>query len=122
MGQNHGLLTPEERARITELQDVLIERFVEHAEAIADGQEARAKELRVEIDGSCVKRKRSRSGRQQGRPSHPPRDRPVRCSPARGSRFLEVLHRVAQDYDDIAEDLEGGAIEIRHPELMPQRR
>jgi hypothetical protein len=51
MGQNHGLLTPEERARITELQDVLIERFVEHAEAIADGQEARAKELRVEIDG-----------------------------------------------------------------------
>jgi hypothetical protein len=36
--------------------------------------------------------------------------------------LLEVLHRVAQDYDDIAEDLEGGAIEIRHPELMPQRR
>jgi hypothetical protein len=36
--------------------------------------------------------------------------------------LLEVLYRVAQDYDEIAEDLEGGAIEIRHPELMPQRR
>jgi hypothetical protein len=36
--------------------------------------------------------------------------------------LLEVLHRVAHDYDDIAEDLEGGAIEVRHPELMPQRR
>jgi len=36
--------------------------------------------------------------------------------------LLEVLHRVAQDYDDIAEDLEHGAIEIRHPELMPQGR
>ena len=36
--------------------------------------------------------------------------------------LLETLRQVAQDYDDIAEDLEGGAIEIRHPELMPQRR
>jgi hypothetical protein len=27
MGQNTGILTPEERARITELQDLLIERF-----------------------------------------------------------------------------------------------
>jgi hypothetical protein len=35
---------------------------------------------------------------------------------------LEVLHQVARDYDDIAEDLECGAIDIRHPELMPQRR
>jgi len=33
----------------------------------------------------------------------------------------EILHDMAQDYDDIAEDLENGAIEIRHPELMPQR-
>jgi hypothetical protein len=29
---------------------------------------------------------------------------------------------MARDYDDIAEDLERGVIEIRHPELMPQRR
>lgn len=34
----------------------------------------------------------------------------------------QLLLRVAQDYDDLAEDLERGAIEIRHPELMPQGR
>jgi hypothetical protein len=32
-----------------------------------------------------------------------------------------LLERVAQDYDDIAEDLENGAVEIRHPEMLPQR-
>lgn len=42
-------LGPEERARITEIQDLLIERFVEHQEAIEDGQEVRAKELEGEI-------------------------------------------------------------------------
>jgi len=31
-----------------------------------------------------------------------------------------MLRQMAQDYTDIAEDLETGAIEIRHPELMPQ--
>jgi hypothetical protein len=36
--------------------------------------------------------------------------------------ILEILGQMARDYDDIAEDLERGAIEIRHPELMPQRR
>jgi len=51
MGQQRGLLTPEERARITERQDMLIERFVEHRDAVAGGQEARAKELLAEIDG-----------------------------------------------------------------------
>jgi dihydroneopterin aldolase len=34
----------------------------------------------------------------------------------------ELLQRVAQDYADLAEDLENGAVEIRHPELMPQRQ
>jgi alkanesulfonate monooxygenase SsuD/methylene tetrahydromethanopterin reductase-like flavin-dependent oxidoreductase (luciferase family) len=33
----------------------------------------------------------------------------------------ELLLRVAKDYEDLAVDLENGAIEIRHPELMPQR-
>ena len=33
-----------------------------------------------------------------------------------------LLHRVAQDYDDVAEDLENGAVEIRRPQLMPQQR
>ena len=34
----------------------------------------------------------------------------------------DTLLQMAQDYADIAEDLESGAIEIRHPELMPQSR
>lgn len=41
---------------------------------------------------------------------------------ARGVTNREVkshLRRTAQDYDDLAEDLERGAVEIRHPELMP---
>jgi hypothetical protein len=49
------------------------------------------------------------------------RAEPTRSIAARVHRpdLLDVLHRVAQDYDKIAEDLEGGAIEIRHPDLMP---
>ena len=50
MGQHRGLLTPEERARIAELQDLLIDRFVEHREATAEGQEERVKRLEAEID------------------------------------------------------------------------
>jgi hypothetical protein len=57
MGQNRGLLTPEERARITELQDLLIHRFLEHREAVADGQEARATILEAEIDGLLREKK-----------------------------------------------------------------
>jgi hypothetical protein len=63
MAQHRGPPTTEERVRITELQDALIERFVEHKEAVADGQETRAKELQPEIDGQ----KRSKNG--------PPSDR-----------------------------------------------
>jgi hypothetical protein len=29
---------------------------------------------------------------------------------------------MAREYDDLAEDLDSGAIEIRHPELLPQRQ
>jgi hypothetical protein len=50
MGQPRGFLTPGERARITELQDLLIDRFVEHREATANGQEERVKTLEAEID------------------------------------------------------------------------
>jgi hypothetical protein len=50
MRQHRGLLTPEERARITELQDLLIDRFVEHREATAKGEEERVKSLEAEID------------------------------------------------------------------------
>jgi molybdenum-dependent DNA-binding transcriptional regulator ModE len=42
-------LAPEERARITDMLDLLIERFVEHKEAIEEGQQVRAKELEAEI-------------------------------------------------------------------------
>jgi uncharacterized protein YlxP (DUF503 family) len=34
----------------------------------------------------------------------------------------DTLMQMVQDYLDIAADLERGAIEIRHPELMPQNR
>jgi hypothetical protein len=51
MGQHGGMLTPEERARITELQDLLIQRFVEYREAVAEGQEERVKTVEAEIDG-----------------------------------------------------------------------
>jgi hypothetical protein len=50
MGQHRGFLTPEERARIAELQDLLIDRFVEHREATAQGEDERVKRLEAEID------------------------------------------------------------------------
>jgi hypothetical protein len=51
MGLHRTMLTSEGRARITELQDLLIERFVEHREATAEGQEERVKIVEAEIDG-----------------------------------------------------------------------
>ena len=48
--QHSGLLSPEERARITELQDLLIDRFVAHREATAEGQEEQVRKLEAEID------------------------------------------------------------------------
>jgi hypothetical protein len=48
MGQ-YDELTPEERARITEIQDFLIERYVEQKEALEKGDGARAKEIGREI-------------------------------------------------------------------------
>ena len=50
MGQHRGILTPEEQARITELQDLLIDRFVKRREAMAEGQEERVKTAEAEID------------------------------------------------------------------------
>jgi hypothetical protein len=48
MSQHRGMLTPEEKARITELQDLLIDRFVEHREVTAAGQEERVKIVEAE--------------------------------------------------------------------------
>jgi len=50
MGQYRGILTPEEQARVMQLQDLLIERFVEQREAVAEGQEERVKTVEAEID------------------------------------------------------------------------
>ena len=57
MGQYRGMLTPEERARITELQDLLIDRFVERREAMAEGQEERVKTAEAEIDSILREKK-----------------------------------------------------------------
>ena len=45
----YNRLTPEERARITEIQDSLIDLYVEQKEALEDGRKARAIELAFEI-------------------------------------------------------------------------
>jgi hypothetical protein len=34
----------------------------------------------------------------------------------------DALQRMAQDFEDIACDLETGAVDVRHPELLPQLR
>jgi hypothetical protein len=31
----------------------------------------------------------------------------------------EILRHLAQDFDEIADDIESGATEMRHPELLP---
>jgi hypothetical protein len=50
MRHHEGFLTPEERAKITELQDLFIECYVERKKAVADGQEERVKSVEAEID------------------------------------------------------------------------
>ena len=48
MERYHGL-SPEEQARITDIQDLLIERYVEQKEALEEGEQAREKEIEFEI-------------------------------------------------------------------------
>jgi DNA-directed RNA polymerase subunit E'/Rpb7 len=48
MTQYDGLM-PEERARITKIQDLLIDRYVEQKEALEKGDHVRAKEIESEI-------------------------------------------------------------------------
>ena len=38
------------------------------------------------------------------------------------SDLRKTLDGMARDFDELAEDLETGVVEIRHPELMPQQR
>ena len=47
--EKNKYLTPEERARITEIQDLLIERYVEQRDALEEGDRCRAIELKFEI-------------------------------------------------------------------------
>ena len=48
MERYHGL-SPEEQARITDIQDLLIERYVEQKEALEEGEQAREREIECEI-------------------------------------------------------------------------
>ena len=48
MGRYTGL-TPEERARITEIQDLLIARYVEQKDEIERGNQSRMHEIDLEI-------------------------------------------------------------------------
>ena len=47
--EQDGYLAVEERAKMTEIQDSLIERYVEQREAIQEGNRCRAIELEFEI-------------------------------------------------------------------------
>jgi len=47
--EQNDRLTPEERARITEIQEFLIDRYVEQNEALEKGDNVRAKEIGMEI-------------------------------------------------------------------------
>ena len=48
MEQYDGL-TPEERARIMEIQDLLIDRYIELKEAVQNDNKVRAKKIEIEI-------------------------------------------------------------------------
>ena len=48
MERYHGL-SPEEQARITDIQDLLIELYVEQKEELEEGEQARAREIEFEI-------------------------------------------------------------------------
>ena len=50
-----------------------------------------------------------------------PADRSRRLANHGNDQIQRALRQLAQDLHEIAADLERGAIEFRHPELMPQR-
>jgi hypothetical protein len=49
-GKQAGLLTADERARIIDIQDLLIAMSIEHREAVENGHNGRARRLQSEID------------------------------------------------------------------------
>ncbi len=56
-------LIPEERVRLTEIQDLLIDRYVEQKEALEEGNRCRAIELEFEIKELLREKGKSSSGR-----------------------------------------------------------
>jgi hypothetical protein len=54
-------LIPDQRARITKIQDLLIDRYVEQKEALDEGNRCRAMELEFEIK-ELLHEKRASSG------------------------------------------------------------
>ncbi len=48
MERYHGL-SPEEQTRITDIQDLLIELYVEQKKELEEGEQARAREIEFEI-------------------------------------------------------------------------
>ena len=80
MGQHRGIPTSAEQARITDLQDLLIARFVEHREAVAERQEERVKTIEAEIDSLLREKEAIEKWAVAGSAEPPPntRERPLR--------------------------------------------
>jgi hypothetical protein len=55
---------PEERARLTEIQDSLIDRYVEQKEALEEGNRCRAIEIQFEIKELLEEKRNLSSGRR----------------------------------------------------------
>jgi hypothetical protein len=66
--ERHRCLTVEERARITEIQDSLIDRYVEQKTVIKEGNRCRAMELELEIEELLRGKRKSSIGRLVDRP------------------------------------------------------
>jgi hypothetical protein len=66
--EQNGHLTTENRARIIDIQDLLIERYVEQKEALVEGNRCRAIELEFEIKELLHEKKKSSSGRLSDQP------------------------------------------------------
>jgi hypothetical protein len=66
--EQNGHLTPENRARIIDIQDLLIEQYVEQKEALVEGNRCRAIELEFEIKELLHEKKKSSSGRLSDQP------------------------------------------------------
>ena len=43
------------------------------------------------------------------------------ASLAHQPEMMAMLQRMAEEFEDTAYDLETGAVDVRHPELLPQR-